>query len=54
MECKAIYHFQLLLQSEGGGQSVELPGRAENLRNCSCCCHGIVLYQGGYIISVPR
>ena len=34
-----------------GGQSVELPGRAENLRNCSCCYHGRVL--GGYIISVP-
>ena len=20
-----------------GGQSAELPGRAENLKNCSCC-----------------
>ena len=38
---------QLLLQSEGGGQSAELPGRAENLKNCSCCCHASVLLGGG-------
>ena len=40
---------QLSLQSEGGGQSAELPGRAENLKNCSCCCHGSVLLWGGFI-----
>ena len=34
----------LLQYGTGGGQSVELPGRAENLRNCSCCCHGSVLW----------
>ena len=22
---------------KGGGQLAELPGRAENLKNCSCC-----------------
>ena len=37
---------QLSLQS-AGGQSAELPGRAENLKNCSCCCHASVLLGGG-------
>ena len=32
---------------KGGGQLAELPGRAENLKNCSCCCHGSVLLLGG-------
>ena len=26
----------------GGGQLVELPGRADNPRNCNCCQHGSV------------
>ena len=32
---------------KGGGQLAELPGRAENLKNCSCCCHASVLLGGG-------
>ena len=32
---------------KGGSQSAELSGRAENLKNCSCCCHGSVLLLGG-------
>ena len=35
-----------LLQYDMGGQSVELPGRVENLRNCSCRCHGSVVRGG--------
>ena len=39
----------LLQYDTGGGQSAELPGRAENLRNVTCSCCGSVLV-GGYII----
>ena len=30
----------------GGGQLAVLPGRAENLRNVNCSCHGSVI-EGG-------
>ena len=33
-----------------GGQLVELPGRADNLRNCSCCQHGSV--EGGVNLKI--
>ena len=38
----------LLLQYDtgGGGQSAVLPGKAENLRNVNCSCHGSVIMGG--------
>ena len=40
----------LLLQYDTGGeggQSAVLPGKAENLRNVNCSCHGSVVPGGG-------
>ena len=41
----------LLLQNDTmGGQSAVLPGKAENLRNVNCSCHGTVITRGVYCI----
>ena len=45
-----MYSHCYSMQYDPGGQLVELPGRADNLRNCSCCQHGSV--EGGVNLKI--
>ena len=50
--CLSKDNVLLLLQYDMGGQLAVLPGKAENLRNVNCSCHGSDTRGGGVNLTV--